>query len=249
VCGRSRMSLPATRSSANRVGRLRQVLFAAHGLPPARRAALGRRVGRQKPTPGESAYTREEFDRFRAAAVTTFHTALVRIRTTASICAAGTPMSSRAAAWTFLVGEALDSVLRTGDVPLMGSADGFRMLRQPHQRVLGGCNPEQTWGRLFLTPEEAFALAVLPVASQDWNRRSWTACRCPATTRRWPTPSTSTISRSAKPAARPGCATPPTIPSTPDRAAPGGTSRMNDGAVRRIRQPSLEDRLMGGPSR
>jgi hypothetical protein len=36
--------------------------------------------------------------------------------------------------------------------------------------VLGGADPIHTWGRLFLNPVEVFALAVLLVASEGWNR-------------------------------------------------------------------------------
>lgn len=39
-----------------------------------------------------------------------------------------------------------------------------------HARVLGGRGADKTWARLFLTGPEAFALAVLLVASEGWNR-------------------------------------------------------------------------------
>lgn len=66
------------------------------------------------------------------------------------------------------LGSALDCLLRTGDVPL--ARINPRRLAESTQRLLGGSDPERTWGRLFLTPEEACALSVLLVASESWNK-------------------------------------------------------------------------------
>jgi hypothetical protein len=45
-----------------------------------------------------------------------------------------------------------------------------RHVRKSHRAALGGCRPEQTWGRLNLSCTEAFAAAVVLVASEGWNR-------------------------------------------------------------------------------
>jgi hypothetical protein len=66
-----------------------------------------------------------------------------------------------------MMGQALDAILRTGDVPRFGSR-GHMLDR--HARVLGGRAADKTWSRLFLTGPEAFALTVLLVASESWNR-------------------------------------------------------------------------------
>ena len=68
----------------------------------------------------------------------------------------------------YLTGEALDVLLRTGDVPL--TAGRAPQVAARHARALGGAGPEHTWARLFLTMPEAAALAVLLVCDQGWNR-------------------------------------------------------------------------------
>ena len=77
------------------------------------------------------------------------------------------PVNSLAGSTDWVIGEALDAILRTGDVPRPGR--GCDMLHR-HARVLGGRGADKTWARLFLTGPEAFALAVLLVASEGWNR-------------------------------------------------------------------------------
>ncbi len=61
------------------------------------------------------------------------------------------------------------ATLRTGDVPLANTADGHRRMLARYVRALGGRDPEQTWGRLFLTLPEALALTVLFVCAEGWN--------------------------------------------------------------------------------
>jgi hypothetical protein len=68
----------------------------------------------------------------------------------------------------YLTGEALDTLLRTGDVPLNEGGDRGVVTR--HAKALGGVGPLHTWGRLFLTMPEAAALSVLLVCDQGWNR-------------------------------------------------------------------------------
>ena len=164
-----RMSLPATNYGAEQQGRMRQLLLTVPELPAATAKALGRRIGsRTAPTP--VSYSIEEFDVIRRAAARTFTAALHRIRRNRDHLrhwyAGDFPTGSP----DYLIGEALDCVLRTGNVPVVGSRPGKRVVRQPYRRLLGGAVAEKTWARLFLTPEEGFALAVLLVASEGWNR-------------------------------------------------------------------------------
>lgn len=164
-----RMSLPANNYGADQQGRMRQLLLTVPELSVATAKALGRRIGaRSRPT--VASYSIEDFDAIRRAAARTFTAALHRIRRNRDHLrrwyAGGFPDGSN----DFLIGEALDSVLRTGDVPLVNLRTGARSVRVPYRRALGGGVIEQTWARLFLTPEEGFALAVLLVASEGWNR-------------------------------------------------------------------------------
>jgi len=158
---------------------VRQWLRQVPGVPAATVAASARRIP-AGPAPSEAAYTREEFGKIKAAAARTFSTALVRIR-------AGEEQLLRWRAGEFprpglreqyrqeqpetagyLIGEALDVLQRTGDVPLTRA--GHRAVTARHARALGGAGPQHTWARLFLTMPEAAALAVLLVCGQGWNR-------------------------------------------------------------------------------
>jgi hypothetical protein len=174
-----RLSRPATVYGRTCLLITRQWLPKIPGIPAATAAAAVRRIP-DGPAPAEAAYTREEFEQIRAAAAGTFRTALIRIR-------AGRDHLRR---WhdgefpqpglreqyrqthpgtaDYLIGEALDVLLRTGDVPL--TAATHREVVARHARALGGVTPLHTWARLFLTMPEAAALAVLLVCDQGWNR-------------------------------------------------------------------------------
>ena len=163
------MSLPGTNHGASQQGRLRQLLLSVPRLPPATVTALGRRIA-SRSVPTVASYSIEDFDAIRAAAARMFGAALSRIRRNrdhlrcwrAGQFGRGTP--------DHLIGEALDSAVRTGDVPLTNRRDGHRVVRQHYARALGGAVIEKTWGRLFLTTGRCFALAVLLVAAEGWNR-------------------------------------------------------------------------------
>lgn len=164
-----RMSLPTGNGTVKKVGVVRAALLASPGLLPETAKALGRRIGNRVETQ-VSSYSREEFDRIRGVAARTFNSALVRIRRNREHLrqwyAGAFPKGSP----DFLIGEALDCVLRTGDVPRIYQHLDGRRLQQPYGTLLGGAAADKTWGRLFLTPEEMFALTVLLVASEGWNR-------------------------------------------------------------------------------
>jgi hypothetical protein len=164
-----RMSLPTGNGTVKKVGVVRAALLASPGLLPETAKALGRRIG-NRDAPRVSSYSREDFDQIRGAAARTFNSALVRIRRNREHLrqwyAGAFPKGSP----DFLIGEALDCVLRTGDVPRIYQHLNIRRLQQPYGTVLGGTAAHKTWGRLFLTTEETFALTVLLVASEGWNR-------------------------------------------------------------------------------
>ncbi|MGX1797990.1 hypothetical protein ACWIGN_19450 [Streptomyces albidoflavus] len=69
--------------------------------------------------------------------------------------------------WT--LGEALDFIARTGDVPRAVDPRGCRYIPAKWRRALGGIATVQTWRRLFLSRSEAVSLAVLLLAEFGWN--------------------------------------------------------------------------------
>ncbi len=170
-----RLSLPAGHTSRNRVAILRTLLPQVEGLPAETLRAVDRRI-RQGPPTEEAAYSYEHFEEIRRKAATTFNGALARIRANrehlrrfyaGELAAGGTP---------WLLGEALDVLLRTGDVPRAGA---HRDVPHRYARALGGRGAGKTWARLYLTCSEAFALAVLLVASESWNRSVLDRMRVP----------------------------------------------------------------------
>ncbi|RKS70669.1 hypothetical protein BZB76_5144 [Actinomadura pelletieri DSM 43383] len=162
-----RLSRPDTVHGRVGISVTRQWLPHVPGIAAETIAVAGRRIPK-RPDPTEAAYTREEFERIRAVAAVTFNSALTRIRQGRAHLGrwhAG-EFAPRSADW--LIGEALDSVLRTGDVP-RGRRQQRTVLAR-YVRACGGRAAEQTWGRLLLTLQEAYALAVLLICDQGWNR-------------------------------------------------------------------------------
>ncbi|MGA6174770.1 hypothetical protein ACPEIF_31515 [Streptomyces sp. NPDC012600] len=77
------------------------------------------------------------------------------------------------------LGEVLDHLARTGDVPRTILPSG-----QPHvdhRSLLGGAGTEQTWGRLFLSRMELTALAVLLTDQFAWNLKIYDRMPAPTT--------------------------------------------------------------------
>ena len=174
-----RLSRPATVHGPRLLADHPPVAPKVPGIPAATAAVAGRRIP-DGPAPTEAAYTREEFEQINSAAARTFRIALTRIRASrehlrrwhnSEFPRPGLReqyRQTRPRTADYLTGEALDTLLRTGDVPLTASADRAVVAR--HARALGGVTPPHTWARLFLTMPEAAALAVLLVCDQGWNR-------------------------------------------------------------------------------
>ena len=170
-----RLSLPADHTSRNRVAILRTLLPQVEGLPVETLGAVDRRI-RQGPPTEEPAYSYERFGQIRTQAAMTFDTALARIRANREHLRRFYAGEFSPDTTDWLIGEALDTVLRTGDVPRAGS---HRDLPHRYARALGGRGADKTWARLYLTCAEAFALAVLLVASESWNRSVLDRMRIP----------------------------------------------------------------------
>ncbi len=115
---------------------------------------------------GEHAYSPEEFGQIRLAARRTFRTALLRIRENTGHLAAWREDAFVPGSREWLLGEALDVLARTGDVPVY---EKRRTVRKRYRAALVGGGSEYTWKRLYLSRKEAVALAVLIVAELGLN--------------------------------------------------------------------------------
>jgi hypothetical protein len=162
-----RLSRPGTVYGRACIRVTRQWLPHVPGLSAETATAAARRIPKN-PDPTEAAYTRPQYERIKATAASTFNTALVRIREGHAHLARWQAGEFTPGSRDWLLGEALDSVLRTGDVPLARRT--HRTILARYIRACGGRSPEQTWGRLILTMPEAYALAVLLICDQGWNR-------------------------------------------------------------------------------
>ena len=165
-----RLSLPATAGTRHHLVSLRSLLTQVRGLPPETLEVVDRRLA-PAPAPRDIAYTLQEYVRIRSAAAAVFNSAVLRIRVNREHLRRWQAGEYGAASTDWLIGEALDCLARTGDVPLLAAqATGGRRLSRRHVTALGGGAPEKTWGRLFLSRSEVFAAAVLLVASESWNK-------------------------------------------------------------------------------
>jgi hypothetical protein len=81
--------------------------------------------------PSEAAYTYQEYTRIRAAAAATFNSALVRIRANREHLGRWHAGDFAEGSEEWLIGEALECLVRTGDVPLCARRDGVRHVHQP----------------------------------------------------------------------------------------------------------------------
>lgn len=137
-------------------------------------AAMQRALQHRGDTPKseEQAYTSDEFNAIKTTAARIFRAALHRIRQNRRHLEqwrAGTfdPQSSDA-----VLGEALDVLSRTGDVPTYLDVRGRRKVIYRFAKALGGDSSDHTWQRLFLSSEEATSLAALLIGSYGWNATS-----------------------------------------------------------------------------
>ncbi|MYQ81642.1 MULTISPECIES: hypothetical protein [unclassified Streptomyces] len=120
---------------------------------------------------GRSATTRQSMDederqQVRLAAQREFRAALLRIRE--NTVHMGRYRSGELAEGSpeWRIGRILDHLAATGDVP---RTTGGSTPMVANAKLLGGMQPSQTWGRLFLTRPELIALAVLMTDRWGWN--------------------------------------------------------------------------------
>jgi hypothetical protein len=139
---------------------------------------LARRV--PAPEPSKQSYEDAERDRVRLAARRQFRTALLRIRTNTSLLERWRSGELPAGGREERIGQILDYLARTGDVPRGGGSSGVIYAR--NRKLLGGQGVELTWGRLFLTRLELTALAVLFTDRFGWNLSVFDRMPTPTTT-------------------------------------------------------------------
>ncbi len=162
-----RMSLPNSPEGRLTITSIRGLMREMTGLPEETRKLADRRIPVGPPAKEES-YSYQELADLRSTAARTFNTALVRIRGNREHLRRWYAGEFAEQTDDWVIGEALDCLVRTGDVPLYDR--NSRTVGKSFRRVLGGSRPEHTWGRLYLSQTEAFATAVLLTASEGWNR-------------------------------------------------------------------------------
>ncbi|MFF7893881.1 hypothetical protein ACFZDI_18675 [Streptomyces sp. NPDC007907] len=155
-----------------------QLLRADSRLPQEVRAVMARRL--PEPKVQERAFEPHEFRRIKTEARRTFRSALLRIRENTEYLNAWRNGEFVRGSKEWEVGEALNLLARTGDLPRRTSSNGRTRGIVPHYaRVLGGGRPEHTWQRLFLTRLEAAALGVLLVTEFGFNGTTMSEMRVP----------------------------------------------------------------------
>ncbi|MHD0301067.1 MULTISPECIES: hypothetical protein [Rhodococcus erythropolis group] len=126
-----RMSLPPSAGTRHHLISLRSLLLPAPELSPETREVVDRRV-EPAPAPTEVAYTYQEYLRIRSAAATVFNSAAIRIRDNREHLRRWRAGEFTAASNDWLIGEALDCVARTGEVPLLEHVSGWRRPSRRH---------------------------------------------------------------------------------------------------------------------
>ena len=162
-----RLQLPAVEVGRAHLRTMRTLLPLVEGVPPETLKAADRRVTATPRTGTPPSYSYANYGQIRANASAIFNTALTRIRTNRDHLRRWYAGEFDDASPQAMLGEVLHHILTTGDAALI-NAKG-RALAGSHRRVLGGHEPELSWGRLYLTSREASAASVLLVASEAWN--------------------------------------------------------------------------------
>jgi hypothetical protein len=158
-----KVSRPATTYGYVDVTKIAAFLRKDPQLRPDTRTAMAKRLAVAKPR--ETAFTEAEFLQARTAARKMFRSAHHRIAENAQALASWRDGALEPGTGQWLLGEALDVLARTGDVPR--SADGKMIYR--YRLPLGGGGIRAARERLFLNKTEAAALAVLLTAEFGLN--------------------------------------------------------------------------------
>ncbi|GAA3516940.1 hypothetical protein FHR32_008709 [Streptosporangium album] len=158
-----KVSRPATTYGYADVTKVAAFLRKDPRLRPDTRAAMAKRIAVAKPR--EAAFTEAEFLEARTAARRMFRSAHRRIAENSQVLAAWRAGTLEPGSGQWLLGEALDVLARTGEVPL--AAAGKMVYR--YRRPLGGGSIRAARERLFLNKTEVASLAVLLTAEFGLN--------------------------------------------------------------------------------
>jgi hypothetical protein len=115
-------------------------------------------------------YSEAEFDLITAAARRQFRAAWLRINHNAAHLRRWQEGAFSEGSPDWLIGEGLDILARTGDLPRYADKSGrLTVVTGKYRKAFGGQSPAATWQRLFLSRMDAVALGVLLMAEYGWN--------------------------------------------------------------------------------
>lgn len=162
-------------TTGNRWARLSTAYLIEHpALDPDVRREMSQRLPRDQVK--ITSYTDEEMRHIKATAAMVFRKAEQRIAANLAHLDLYRTGTFQDGSQDYLIGEALEVILATGDAPTYPATDPsgapVRRVTSRYQRALGGGSAEKTWKRLFLTSQEASALALLIACQHGWNYTS-----------------------------------------------------------------------------
>ncbi|MEW2522325.1 hypothetical protein [Actinacidiphila alni] len=123
----------------------------------------------KRPASKTQSYSEAEFDKIKVAARRQFRSALLRIDENAQHLERWRRGEIVEGSRDWVIGEGLDALARTGELPYAAHPGGQRTLAGRYRRAFGGARAEVTWQRLFLSQSEAIGLSVLLLAAFGWN--------------------------------------------------------------------------------
>ncbi|MFD5147110.1 hypothetical protein [Streptomyces sp. NPDC058401] len=175
-----RLSRTPDSAGARQIGKVARLLRTHPEVPEETRNRMKRRI--PKPTSTEFAYTDDEFDRIKLAATQKFRQALHRIRANWKHLQDWRAGRFEEGSKDWLLGKALDHLMRTGETPFYISRRGRQRPDSRYTEAMGSDRVEDTWMRLFMTTEEASALVALLIAAHGWNATSIMEMKVPLAT-------------------------------------------------------------------
>ncbi|WP_345372901.1 hypothetical protein [Frondihabitans cladoniiphilus] len=138
---------------------------------------LSRRVARDKPD--EPSYSEDEMKVRRDHATRIFRKAEERICGSVEHLALFRAGHFAVGSDDYLVGEALESVMASGEVPHYRAKRGNRYVKSKYRGPLGNRSGVEGWNRLFLTSTERIAAVFLLMNENGWNWSSVVALNLP----------------------------------------------------------------------
>lgn len=172
-----RMSLPGT-VSGRRALRINRMLLLKH---PELDSDLIREISKRVPADqqAEPSYDDAEMRRIASTARGVFRRAETRIKSNLRHLKEFRAGTFAEGSSPYLIGEALDVLAETGDVPRYTYRSAGRLIIGKYAKAMGGAGAEVTWQRLFLARHEAVAIAILLACEHGWNFTSIDELRVP----------------------------------------------------------------------